>query len=354
MKAIVYRRYGSPDVLRLEEVPKPAPGAGEVLVEVFAASINAADRVLMRGDPFLVRLFGMGVFKPKHAVLGFDVAGRVEAVGKGVEAFRPGDEVFGACRFGGFAEYASVAEATLVSKPADASFEQAAAVPTAGYTALQGLRDKGRIRSGQKVLVDGASGGVGTFAVQIAKSFGAEVTAVCSTRNVEIVRSLGADHVIDYTRDDFTRSGARYDLILAANAYRPLSDYRRALEPTGTYVMTGGGGIQILQAMLLGPWISMFTGKKMGNVMATAKKADLAFLEELLEAGKIAPVIDRSYALSEVPDAIRYIEREHARGKVVVTCRSSARGNHESAADIGSGRDRAERDMAGPDITEER
>jgi NADPH:quinone reductase-like Zn-dependent oxidoreductase len=291
------------------------------LIRVHAASVNAADRVLLRADPFLIRL-GMGLLRPKNEILGFDVAGRVEAVGGGVEEFRPGDEVFGASKFGAFAEYACVPESTLVAKPANVSFEQAAATPTAAYTALQGLRDKGRIESGQQVLVDGASGGVGTFAVQMAKAFGAEVTAVCSTRNVDIARSIGADHVIDYTREDFTRSGERYDLIVAANAYRPLSHYRRALKPKGTYVMTGGGGAQILQALFLGPWVSMTSGKKMGNLMATAKKDDLVCVRELLATGRIKPVIDRVYPLRGVPDAIRYLEREHARGKLVVALAS--------------------------------
>jgi NADPH:quinone reductase-like Zn-dependent oxidoreductase len=317
MKALVYRRYGGPEVLAVADVPRPEPREHEVLLRIHAASINAADRVLLRGKPFLVRL-GMGFLRPRHPILGFDVAGQVEAVGNRVTQFRPGDDVFGASNFGGFAEFACVNEERLVPKPAGVSFEDAAATPTAGYTALQGLR-KGRIAIGQNLLIDGASGGVGTFAVQIAKAYGADVTAVCSERNVEIVRALGVSRVIDYRREDFTHSGLRYDLVLAANAYRPLSDYRRVLKPDGTYVMTGGGGVQILQAMLLGALVSITSGRRMGNLMAIAKKNDLVALRELLETGKIRPVIDRKVMLSEVPEAIRSLEEEHARGKVVVT-----------------------------------
>jgi NADPH:quinone reductase-like Zn-dependent oxidoreductase len=318
LKALVYRRYGPPDVLNVEDVEKPVPKGDEVLVRVHAASINAADRVLLRGKPFIVRL-GTGLSKPKHPILGFDVAGRVEAVGPRVEAVRTGDEVFGASRFGGFAEYACISERTLVSKPPNVSFEQAAATPTAAYTALQAIGKKGQLRPGERVLVEGASGGVGTFAVQLAKAFGAEVTAVCSTRNVEIARSIGADHVIDYSREDFTRSVRRYDLVLGVNAYRPISDYARALESNGTYVMSGGGGRQILQAIFQGLWLSKTGNKTLGNIMATAKKADLLVVKELLETGKIKPVIERTCSLSEVPDAIRRLESDHARGKTVIT-----------------------------------
>jgi NADPH:quinone reductase-like Zn-dependent oxidoreductase len=317
VKALVYRRYGGPDELELTDVPRPEPREREVLIRVRATSLNAADRVLLRGRPFVVRL-GMGFPRPKHPILGFDVAGRVEAVGSRVTQFRTGEEVFGASRFGAFAEFACVDEEILVAKPAGVSFEAAAATPTAGYTALQGLR-KGRIKDGHKVLIDGASGGVGTFAIQIARAFGADVTAVCSTRNVEIARALGASHVVDYRREAFPSGGQRYDLVLAANAYRPLSDYRRILKPDGAYVMTGGGGVQILQALLLGPLVSMTSGRRMGNVMAVARKNDLAVLRELLETGKVKPSIDRTVALSEVPEAIRAIESQHARGKVVVS-----------------------------------
>lgn len=317
MKALVYRRYGGPDVLELADVPQPQPGEREVLVRVHAASVNAADRVLLRGKPFIVRL-GLGFLRPRRPTLGFDVAGRVEAVGRRVTQFHVGEDVFGASKFGAFAEHVCVDQETLVAKPVGVSFEEAAATPTAGYTALQGLR-KGRIAAGQKVLIDGASGGVGTFAIQIAKAYGAEVTAVCSARNVETARALGASRVIDYRREDFTRDGQRYDLILAANAFRPLADYRRALKPDGAYVMTGGAGVQILQAMLLGTFVSMTSSMRMSNLLAVAKKNDIVTLKELLESGKIKPVIDRTVALSEVPDAIRSLEEEHARGKVVVS-----------------------------------
>ena len=317
MKALVYRRYGGPEELQLTDMPRPEPREREVLVRVHAASINAADRVFLRGKPFLLRL-GFGFPRPRRPILGFDVAGRVEAVGSGVTEFRAGDEVFGVAPSGAFAEFVCVAEEKLVPKPAGVSFEAAAATPTAGATALQGLR-RGRIAAGQRVLVEGASGGVGTFAIQIAKAYGAEVTAVCSTNNVEMARALGAARVIDYRREDFARDGQRYDLILAANAYRPLADYRRALQPGGAYVMTGGGGMQILQAMVIGALVSMTSGRRMGNIMALATKADLVALSELLETGKVKPVIERTVALRDVPDAIRYLEQEHARGKIVVS-----------------------------------
>ena len=321
MKAIVYTKYGAPDVLELKEVEKPTPRDDEVLVKLHAVSANAADLHHLRGDPFLLRLVS-GLLKPKNTILGADIAGRVEAVGKNVKEFQPGDEVFGdisACGWGGFAEYVCARENALVLKPACLTFEQAAAVPMAAVTALQGLRHKRQIQPGQKVLINGASGGVGTFAVQIAKSFGAEVTAVCSTRNVAMARSLGADHVIDYTQEDFTKNGQRYDLILAVNGYQSISDYQRALSPAGMYVMSGGSGAQMSQAMLLGPWISMTGSKKMGNLLAKPNQKDLVFVKELLEAGKVVPVIDRRYTLSEVPEAIRYLEAGHAQGKVVIT-----------------------------------
>lgn len=321
MKAIIYTHYGSPDVLQLEEVEKPAPRDDEVLIRVHAVSVNAGDLYLLRGEPFLLRLFS-GLRKPKQKILGADVAGRIEAVGRNVKRFQPGDEVFGdlsRCGRGGFAEYVCARENALVLKPANLTFEQAAAVPVAGVTALQGLRGKGQIKPGQKVLVNGASGGVGTFAVQIAKALGAEVTGVCSTKHVDRVRSMGADYVIDYTQEDFTTKGQRYDLILAANGYRPLSAYKRALSPEGRYVMSGGSDAQMFQAILLGPWISMVGKQKMGNVLAGPDQQDLAFLGELLEGGKVVPVIDRRYPLSEVAQAIRYLEEGHARGKVVIT-----------------------------------
>jgi NADPH:quinone reductase-like Zn-dependent oxidoreductase len=321
MQAVTYAAYGSPDVLKLQAVPKPAPQAGEVLIKVHAAGVNAADWHLMRGEPFLVR-FSYGLRKPKHPILGYDVAGVVEAVGEGVTQWKPGDAVFGdisASGGGGFAEYVCAPASVLAPKPANLSFEQAAAVPLAAVTALQGLRDLGKLKAGQKVLIVGASGGVGTFAVQLAKLLGAEVTAVCSTRHVQLVRSLGADHVIDYTREDFARNGQQYDLILAVNGNRSISDYQRSLRPQGIYVAIGGSMTQLFQAMLLGPLLSMRSGKKMGNLMAKANPKDLLLLKEWLEAGKIAPVIDRCYPLSEVPNALRYMEEGHAQGKVVIS-----------------------------------
>lgn len=327
MKAMVYTKYGSPDVLEFKEVEKPTPKDDEVLVNVHAASANAADWRLLRGEPFFVRLES-GLLKPKNKILGADIAGRVSAVGKHVTHFQPGDEVFGDLSesgWGGFAEYVSAPEHVLALKSANMSFEEAAAVPMAAVTALQGLRDKGKIQPGQKVLINGASGGVGTFAVQIAKSFGAEVTGVCSTGKMEMVRSIGADHVIDYTQEDFAapkrvdQNGQRYDLILAANGHRPISDYKRALTPNGIYVCSGGSMTQIFQAMLRGAFISMTGSKKMGSLLAKPNKNDLAFMTELIEAGKVAPVIDRRYPLSEVASAIRYLEEGHAKGKVVIT-----------------------------------
>lgn len=321
MKAIVATKYGSPDVLNLEEVEKPAPKDNEVLVKVRAASVNAGDWHLLRADPFLARL-AFGLLRPKYKVLGADIAGQVEAVGENVTHFQPGDEVFGDLSgdgFGGFAEYVCASEDTLALKPADTSFEEAAAVPSAAATALQSLRDKGQIQQSHKVLINGASGGVGAFAVQIAKSFGAEVTGVCSTSKLDMVRSIGADHVIDYTQEDFTKNGQRYDLILAANGHHPISDYKRALSPKGTYVMSGGSGAQMFQAMLLGPMISMTGDKKMSNLLKKPNNKDLVVLKELLEAKKITPVIDRTYPLADVPEAIRYLEDGHARGKVVIT-----------------------------------
>ena len=323
MKAIVHTQYGPPDVLQFTEVAKPTPRDNEVLIKVCAASVNPADRYLMRGAP-LIRLIP-GLRTPKHQVLGCDIAGRVEAIGGDVKQFQPGDEVFGVTGFagGGFAEYACAIEDKLALKPANCSFEDAAAVPIAAITALQGLRDKGRIQPGHKVLVDGASGGVGTFAVQIAKSFGADVTAVCSTRNVDTARSIGADHVIDYTREDFTQSGQRYDLIVGANAHHSIFDYRRALSQGGIYVIVGGGLPQIFQAMLLAPLLSRIGSKKTCFFVANINQKDLVSLKGLLEAGKIVPVIDRRYPLSDAAEALRYLEERHAQGKIVLTVEHS-------------------------------
>jgi NADPH:quinone reductase-like Zn-dependent oxidoreductase len=321
MKAVVYEKYGSPDVLELREVAKPVPRETEVLVKVCAASVNAADWHLLRADPFIARSFS-GLIRPRLRILGADIAGQVEAVGAKVTLFKPGDEVFGdifSSGLGGFAEYARAREDSVVSKPAGMTFEQAAAMPVAGFTALRALRDKGQVQPGQKVLINGAGGGVGTFAVQIAKVLGAEVTAVCGTHNLDLARSLGADHVIDYTKEDFARSGKQYDLILGVNGFHPLSEYKRSLCPKGVYVMVGGTNRQIFQGLLLGPWMSVFGGKKMGVLSAKASGEDLEFLKGLFEAGRIRPVIDRRYPLAEVADAIRYLEEGHARGKVVVT-----------------------------------
>ena len=323
MKAIVYTQYGSPDMLQLKEVEKPTPRDNEVLLKVYATSVNAGDLHVLRADPFLIRLMGYGLLKPKNKILGAAIAGRIEAIGGNVKQFQLGDDVFGdlseSGKRGGFAEYVCASADALVLKPSRLSFEEAAAVPVAAVTALQGLRDKGHIQAGQKVLINGASGGVGTFAVQIAKSFGAEVTAVCSTSNVDAARSMGADHVIDYTKEDFTQNGQHYDLIVAANGNRSISEYKRALRPNGTYVVTGGSKKQTYQAMLLGPWISMTGTKKMGNLMAKPNTKDLGFVKELLEAGKVIPVIDRRYPLSETAEALRYLEAGRARGKVVIT-----------------------------------
>jgi len=321
MKAIVNTHYGSPVVLQFKDVAKPAPKDDEVLIKVYAAAANAADWHLLRGKPFLFRPF-IGLLKPKHQILGAAVAGRVDGVGSNVTQFQPGDEVFGdlsGSGWGGFAEYVCARENAVALKPANVTFEEAAAVPVAAVTALQGLRDKGQIQSGQKVLINGASGGVGTFAIQIAKSFGAEVTGVCSTRNVDMVRSLGADQVIDYTQEDFTKNGQRYDLILAVNGYHPIWAYKRALRPKGRYVMSGGSNAQLIQAMLLGPVMSMTGGNKMGNLLARPNQKDLVYMKELLERGKVVPVIERRYPLREVPEAIRYVEEGHAQGKIVIT-----------------------------------
>lgn len=321
MKAIVYSKYGSPEVLELKDVEKPIPLENEVLVKIHAASLNYGNLVLLKGEPFLARL-AFGLLKPKYAIPGGDMAGRVEMVGPNVKQFQPGDEVFGdlsGCGWGAFAEYVSVPEKALALKPANMSYEEAAAVPMAAVTALQSLRDKGQIHPGQKVLIYGASGGVGTFAVQIAKSFGAEVTAVCSSRNVDIVRSIGADHVIDYSKDDISKKTERYDLILGANGNQPISVYKRALSPKGIFVHVGGSGGQLFRTIALGPWISMTGSKKFESFLQRACQKDLVFMKELLEAGKVKPVIDRRYKLCEVPEAFSYFAEGHSQGKVVIT-----------------------------------
>ena len=320
MKAIVQTEYGSTQMLSLQEVDKPVIPDNGVLVRVHAASVNAGDWHLMRGTPFLLRLIFGGLLKPKIKILGTDVAGRVEAVGKDVTQFQPGDEVFGSlseCGFGAFAEYVCATEAALMLKPANTSFEEAATVPGAALAALQGLRDFGLV-AGQKVLIVGASGGVGSFAVQIAKALGAEVTALCSTKKIDMVRSLGADCVIDYTQADVTRQGQHYDLIFDAAAYRSVFDYLPALTPEGTYVLVGGSTARFFQAMFLGPWISRLGGRKVKCLALKPDRADLIVLRDLIEAGKISPFIDRRYNLSEVPAAIRYLEQRQVRGKVAI------------------------------------
>jgi NADPH:quinone reductase-like Zn-dependent oxidoreductase len=321
MKAIMQDKYGSPDVLQFMEMDKPGIEDDEVLIRVRAASVNAADWHFMRGLPFIARL-SIGPLRPKTKVRGRDAAGEVEAVGKDVTSLRPGDSVFAEVDAGSFAEYTHASEDLAGLKPANLTFEQAAAIPLAGVTALQGLRDKGQVQSGQRVLIYGASGGVGTFAVQLAKSFGADVTAVCSTKKVDMVRSIGADRVIDYTQEDFTRNGQRYDILFDLVGNRSLSDCRRALTPKGTLVLSGGEGGRwlgsvrhLIKALLLAPFVS----QKLSAFLAKTKQADLMVLKELIEAGKVTPVIDRTYPLSEVAEAMRYLEGGHVRGKVVVT-----------------------------------
>ncbi len=321
MKAIVQNDYGSPNVLKLKEVDKPVIKGNDVLVRVHAAALNAGDYFSMRGSPWLAR-FSVGFPKPKNYILGWDVAGHVEAVGNKVTRFRPGDEVFTSCN-ATLAEYACASEDKLAMKPTNLTFEQAAAVPTAALTALQGLRDAGKVREGQKVLINGASGGVGAFAVQIAKSFGAEVTGVCSTKNVDMVRSIGADHVIDYTKTDFTKNGQRYDLILDNVANRSFSDLRRALTPQGIIIPNSGhGGMgYVFKAILLSPFM-----RQQGSMFfSTPNKKDLVILKELIESGKVTPVIDRTYPLSDTPEAFRYLEESHARGKVVITVEQNSK-----------------------------
>lgn len=331
MKAIVQQRYGSPDELRLAEVDKPAPARGEVLVRVHAASVNARDWHVVRGDPFLARLTApklLGLRGPKRQIRGTDFAGRVEAVGAGVDRFQPGDEVYADSGdvHGAFAEYVCAPADVVEFKPANLSFEQAATMPLAGNTALMGLRDVGRVRPGQQVLVNGASGGVGTFAVQIGKALGADVTAVCSTRNVDLMGVLGADHVVDYTKHDFTRLGRRFDVVLDLVGNRSLGDLRRALAPGGTLVLSGGGTSRG-GASLVGPMglmirsqaVSRFVRERIVLLITPPSRELLASLRELAEAGKLTPIIDRTYTLREVPDAIRYLEVEHARAKVVIT-----------------------------------
>jgi NADPH:quinone reductase-like Zn-dependent oxidoreductase len=323
MKAIVCTKYGPPDVLQLKEVERPTPKEEEVLVKVHAASLNAADLEYLRGV-FVVRLLYQGPLKPKYKILGSDIAGRIEAIGRNVKQFQPGDEIWGDLSyphgFGTFAEYVCIPENALRLKPASMTFEEAAAVPTAAVVALQNLRDKRPIQPGQKVLINGAGGGMGTFAVQLAKYFGAEVTGVDSTKKLDMLRSIGSDHVIDYTKEDFTKNGQHYDLILDVVVHRSIFDYKRALSPKGICVFVGGSMTRVFLNTLLEPLILMTGSKKMGLVTwKPNKKEDLVFLQELFEAGKVVPVIDRRYPLSEVPEAFRYLEEGYAKGKVVIT-----------------------------------
>lgn len=320
MKAIVCTQYGPPEALQLKDVPTPSPGPNEVLVKIVAASITFSNLMLTTGEPFVGRLAGLGLFKPYQPIAGSDIAGRVEAVGSAVTRFQPGDEVYGdlsRCGRGGFAEYVCAPENALGLKPTNMTFEEASTVPEAALVALQALRDHGRIKAGQKVLINGASGGIGTFAVQLAKSYGAEVTGVCSAKNLELVRSLGADYVIDYTQEDFTQNGRQYDLIVATAGYRSIFDYKRALSPTGIYVSTGGTMTQTFQSMLLGPFLSMFGSQKLG-VMLVKVNQDLALMKELIEAGKVKAVIDKRYKLADTAQALSYYRQGHTRGKVVI------------------------------------
>lgn len=324
MKAYVYRDFGSPDVLRLEEVDKPVPNDNQLLIRVRGVSVNPLDWHYMEGTPYLGRLVEFGFLKPKNPRLGVDYAGTVEAVGKDVTQFKPGDEVYGN-RFGAFAEYICATDKALALKPANLTFEQAASVPVAAVTALQGLRDKGQLQAGQKVLINGASGGVGTFAVQLAKTMGAEVTGVCSARNVELVRSIGADHVIDYTKEDFTKSGQRYDLIIDNVGNRSVLEFARVLNPQGKLVMIGGGGPE--DQGFIGPLIKplkmvvlkRFLTQEAGGMLAQMNQKDLTILADLIQTGKVTPVIDKTYSFSGLPEAMRYLETGRARGKVVVT-----------------------------------
>lgn len=333
MKAIVYTKLGPPEVLQLRELERPVPSDNEVLVKVYAASVNALDwrrfASQLENDkiPLSTRLMDGMVLKVVNKVPGADIAGRVVAVGAAVKQFQPGDEVFGvsAGSMGAFAEYVCATENKLALKPANLPFEAAAAIPVAALTALEGLRDKGNIRLGQKVLINGASGGVGTFALQLAKSFGAEVTAVCSTRNLEIASSIGANHVIDYSKEDFTRNKKQYDLILAVNGYHTIRDYKRVLSPGGVYVAIGGSTAQLVQGMLLGPLLSLPGNRQLGFMgIAKMSQKDLVFIGELVLAGKIVPVIDRCYPLSEAAKAVRYLAEGHAKGKVVLTVEHSS------------------------------
>ena len=323
MKAIVYHKYGSPDVLKLEEVEMPTPTDDEVLIRIHAVSINGSDREGLIGKPLYARLGGLR--KPGYPILGSDIAGRVERIGKNITQFQPGDEVFGEIPgyHGGFAEYACASEKTLARKPASLTFEVAAAIPQAGVIAWNGIREKGQVQPGQHVLINGAGGSAGMFAVQLAKLYGAEVTGVDNTGKLDFMRSLGADHVIDYTREDFTKNRKQYDLILDVIAHRSAFAYRRALKPNGTYFFVGGSVATLFQILLLGPWIQRTTGRNIRLLAVPQNSRDLISITELCETGKIVPVIDRGYSLSEVPEALRYVAEGRAKGKVVITVQQS-------------------------------
>ncbi len=319
MKAIVRYRYGSPDVLKIEEVEKPTPSDDEVLIKVHAVSINGSDREGLIGKPLYARMGGLR--KPGYPILGSDIAGRVEHAGKNITQFKPGDEVFGEIPgyHGGFAEYACASENTLAHKPAGLTFEEAAAIPQGGVIALNGIREKGQVQPGQQVLINGAGGSAGVFAVQLAKLYGAEVTGVDNTGKMDFLRSLGADHVIDYTREDFTKNGKQYDLILDLIAHRSVFAYRRALKPNGTYFFVGGSVATLFQILFLGPWIKRTMGKNIRILMVPQNNKDLMSITQLCEAGKIVPVIDRRYPFHEAPEALRYVSEGRAKGKVVIT-----------------------------------
>jgi NADPH:quinone reductase-like Zn-dependent oxidoreductase len=323
MKAIVYKEYGSPDVLQLKELEKPVPTDDEILIKVHAVSINGSDREGLIGKPLYARLGGLR--RPGHPILGSDIAGRVETAGRNIREFQPGDEVFGELPgyHGGFAEYVCAPENTLARKPASLTFDEAAAIPQGGVIALQGIREKGQVQPGQKVLINGAGGSAGSFAVQLAKLYGTEVTGVDNTGKMDFLRSLGADYVIDYTREDFTKNGKQYDLVLDVIAHRSVFAYPRALKPNGTYFAVGGSVATFFQILLLGPWIKRTTGKNIRILVVPQNRKDLVSITELCEAGKILPVIDKRYSLSEVPEALRYVGEGRAKGKVVITLEQS-------------------------------
>lgn len=320
MKAVIRTQYGSTDELELREVDKPVPEDNQVLVKIHAVSINPLDYHVLHGTPFIIRLMGFGIFKPKHQIIGADISGVVESVGKDVTQFKPGDEVYGS-GIGGFAEYACYQESRLVLKPVVLSFEQAAAVPIAGLTALQALRDKGQVQSGQNVLIHGASGGVGTFAIQIAKMMGAHVTGVCSGKKAETVKSIGADNLIDYTKEKYWENETKYDLIIDNAAYYPISKPLSALKPGGIYVPVGGSTsfFSILTSFLFSPLISKIKKRKIASFITDMNQSDLAYLNELMEAKKVVPLVGKTFLLDETANAIQYVENGHANGKVVIT-----------------------------------